>query len=144
MWKELVHKHCADCQFADPASGAQLTQLQNALSVPLPDELRQLLLESDGVHGVYGVDLVWSAERIRKDNLTFRSNRDFRHQYMPFDHLLFFADAGNGDQFAFTVLAGEVRKPDVFVWNHEDDSRVWVAPSLAKYLEWWLTGRIKV
>jgi hypothetical protein len=28
------------------------------------------------------------------------------------------------------------------VWNHEDDSRTWVAPNLAKYLEWWLTGRI--
>jgi hypothetical protein len=32
----------------------------------------------------------------------------------------------------------------VFVWNHEDDSRTWVAPSLRVYLEWWLTGKIKI
>jgi hypothetical protein len=63
---------------------------------------------------------------------------------MPFDNLLFFADAGNGDQFAFPIQAGEVRRPDVFCWNHEDDSRIWVAPSLEKYLEWWLTGKLTV
>jgi hypothetical protein len=63
---------------------------------------------------------------------------------MPFDHLLFFADAGNGDHFAFALHAGVVRRPDVFAWNHEDDSRNWAAPSLEKYLEWWLTGRLKL
>ena len=144
MWKELVQTHCADCQFAEPADGAHLTRLQKALGVSLPDELRHLLLESDGVVGRHGVDLIWNAERIRTDNLAFRSNKDFSQLYMPFDHLLFFADAGNGGQFAFAVLAGVIRNPDVFAWNHENDSRVWVASSLAKYLEWWLTGRIKV
>lgn len=63
---------------------------------------------------------------------------------MPFEPLLFFADAGNGDMFAYTVCNGSVRRPDIFVWNHEDDSRTWVAPSLALYLEWWLSGKLKV
>lgn len=144
MWKELVQRHCADCRFAEPVGDAQFAQLQDALGISIPDELCQLLHESDGIRGEYGVDLIWSAERIRTDNLLFRTNNDFRELYMPFDHLLFFADAGNGDQFAFAILAGEVRSLDVFAWNHENDSRVWVAPSLTKYLEWWPTGRIKV
>jgi hypothetical protein len=63
---------------------------------------------------------------------------------MPFDHLLFFADAGDGDQFAFGILNGEIRNPDIFVWNHENDSRTWVAPSLDVYLEWWINGKLKV
>jgi len=29
-----------------------------------------------------------------------RANVVFRESYMPFENLLFFADAGNGDQFA--------------------------------------------
>ena len=62
---------------------------------------------------------------------------------MPFDPLLFFDDAENGDQFAFSILKGEIRRPDVFAWNHEDDSRQWVAPSLAKYLESSLNGTMK-
>jgi hypothetical protein len=61
---------------------------------------------------------------------------------MPFDSFLFFGDAGNGDQFAFTICGGIVRRPDVFAWDHENDSRSWVAPSLRSYLDWWLTGKI--
>ena len=32
----------------------------------------------------------------------------------------------------------------VFVWNHEDDSRAWAAPTLERYLEWWLSGQLTV
>jgi hypothetical protein len=102
------------------------------------------LLESNGVEGAHGLGLIWSAERILEANLTMRSHPDFAELYMPFECLLFFADAGNGDQFAFTVLRGEFRKDAVFAWNHEDDSRTWVAPSLERYLEWWLDGTIKL
>jgi len=63
---------------------------------------------------------------------------------MPFDSLLFFADAGNGDHFSYPIQSGIIQKSDIFVWSHEDDSRTWVAPSLEKYLEWCLTGKMKV
>jgi hypothetical protein len=100
-----------------------------------------LLRESDGIEGEYGAGLVWSAERIASENLTLRTDTEFASLYIPFDPLLFFADAGNGD--LFSLLPG-VRRPDVFVWDHEDDSRTWVAPSLAKYLEWWHKGHLKL
>jgi hypothetical protein len=127
-----------------PASEAQLTDAEAKLAVRLPDELRALVLASDGVRGEYELRLVWSVEKIANENLAFRENADFRTLYMPFDHLLFFGDAGNGDQFAFTVLAGEVRRRDVFVWNHETDSRTWIAPNLPMFLEWWCAGRIAI
>ena len=63
---------------------------------------------------------------------------------MPFDPLLFFGDAGNGDQFAYAIHEAQVRRNDIFAWDHETDSRTWVAPSLERYLEWWLSGRINV
>jgi hypothetical protein len=81
-------------------------------------------------------------ERIRKDNLFFRGFEDFKEIYMPFDHLLFFADSGTGDQFAYSILNKEIRRTDVFAWNHEDDSRKWVASSMKQYIEWWLTDKI--
>ena len=55
-----------------------------------------------------------------------------------------FADAGNGDQFAFPIVGGSIRGTDVFAWDHENDSRSWVAPSLQTYLEGWLSGKIKL
>src|SRR5258708_11819870 len=143
VWRELIQRLTSDCEFAPPASPSQIAGAEIALGVTLPDELRGLLSESNGVAGEYGLGLVWPVERIEADNLAFRSNVTFRNLYMPFDHLLFFGDAGNGDQFAYAVLASEVRRADVFAWNHEDDSRTWVAPSLEKYLEWWLSGLIK-
>ncbi len=144
MWKEKIRQLNAETTFCSPATTPQLEAVERSVSAALPPELRSLLLETNGVRGLYSLDLVWTAARIESDNASFRANARFRELYMPFDHLLFFADAGNGDQFAFAVLAGQVRRPDIFAWNHEDDSRTWVAPSLAAYLEWWLLGRIKL
>jgi hypothetical protein len=94
--------------------------------------LTNLLYETNGIDEKYGISVIWSLDQIKKDNLYFRSLKTFKEIYMPFDCLLFFADAGNGDQFAFPVVNGSHCKDDVFVWNHEDDSRTWVAPSLQK------------
>jgi len=114
------------------------------LGVALPIALRELLLETDGVRGNYDLPLIWSLDRIVRDNKIFRRDLEFRSLYMPFDALLFFSDAGNGDQFAFAIAGGQVRRPDVFVWNHEDDSRTWVAGGLRSFVEGWINGKISV
>jgi hypothetical protein len=62
---------------------------------------------------------------------------------MSFENVLFFADNGCGDQFCFPIISGEVKKKDIFVWNHEDDSRQWVAPDLLTYFEWSSLGQLK-
>ena len=144
-WKELIQRLTNEGEFASSASVDQLARAESSLGVKLPAALRELLDETNGVEGEYGLGLVWPLEQIVEDNLMFRSNASFCDIYMPFDHLLFFADAGNGDQFAFPIHAdGVIHRPDVFAWDHEDDSRSWVASSLKDYLEGWLTGRIKL
>ncbi|CAM5389563.1 SMI1/KNR4 family protein [Streptomyces hirsutus] len=141
MWIEAVAALPGTTVFRPPASESSLLRCATVLGHPLPADLAALLRESNGVEGEYGAGLIWSAERIVSENRACRTDSGFAALYMPFDPLLFFADAGNGDLFA--LLSG-LRRPDVFVWDHENDSRTWVAPSLAKYLEWWLTGRITV
>ncbi|SOE06500.1 SMI1/KNR4 family protein [Streptomyces sp. Ag109_G2-15] len=139
MWTELVTALPGPAVFQPPASEASLLSCATALGHPLPADLAALLRESNGIEGEYGAGLIWSAERIAAENITLRRDEELARLYMPFDPLLFFADAGNGDLFALLPGLG---RPDVFAWNHEDDSRTWVAPNLAKYLEWWLSGRI--
>ncbi|MFJ4004272.1 hypothetical protein ACIPWL_12550 [Streptomyces sp. NPDC090023] len=39
-------------------------------------------------------------------------------------------------------LLARVDRPDVFVWDHETDSRTWVARSLADYLERSVSGAL--
>jgi hypothetical protein len=48
--------------------------------------------------------------------------------------LLFFGASGNGDLFAYRILAGEVRDDDIFVWDHETDSRTQVSWGLERFL----------
>ncbi len=104
---------------------------QERLGRRLPAELRALLLESDGVIGHTGTDTVWPLDRIVEQNLLFRSDESLARLYMPFDAFLFFGDNGGGDQFAFVQRP---ERPDIFVWEHESDSRRWVAGGLRDYL----------
>ena len=48
----------------------------------------------------------------------------------------------DGSDTALPMLAGKVRRDDVFVWDHETDSRARVAPTLVQYSDWWLSGRL--
>jgi hypothetical protein len=135
MWRELVAGLSSQCGFSPPANSEQITRVEEILGVKLPAELQDLLKESNGIADEYGGRVVWSIERIIETNLLFRRYPDFTELYMPFDPLLFFADALDGDQFAYVITAGAIRSSNIFVWNHEDDSRTWLAPSLKRYLE---------
>src|ERR1043166_2051198 len=106
MWREIVRRHAQKCEFASAVEDAQLTAVERGLGIFLPSELAELLRESNGIEGEYKLALVWPAERILEDNLRFRSNPDFKELYMSFDSLVFFADAGNGDQFAYAIRGG--------------------------------------
>jgi len=131
--------------FSDPVAIDLIAGAERKVGIAFPQDLMNALQESDGIVGKYELALVWPLERIVKDNLTFRNNAEFASLYMPFDHLLFFGDAGNGDQFAYSVArSGRIEDPDIFVWDHENCSRKWAAPNLAKYLEWWITGQLKL
>jgi hypothetical protein len=142
-WPARLRAVLPAAEFAPPATDAQLDAVEADLGQPLPPVLRELLRETNGVRGdAYGLGLVWDAERISRDNKYFRDSEDFRQLYMPFTPLLFFGDAGNGDQFAF--VRQPVRDDDIYAWNHEDDSRTWVAPRLAVFFEWWGDGRIRL
>ncbi|PWI17437.1 SMI1/KNR4 family protein [Streptomyces sp. Act143] len=131
MWREIVAAY-PEARAATPADPAALDRAEAGLGQRLPPGLRALLLECDGVVGQTGEDVVWSAARILDDNLAFRRTPAFRSLYMPFEPLMFFGDDGGGDQFAFVRVPE--RDHDVFVWDHETDSRSFVAGNLEAYL----------
>lgn len=133
-------QHWGEATFGVPASADAVRACEAQLGHKLPDQLRQLLAETNGIEGEFGLGLLWTAHRIAEDNAYFRNNSDFRRLYMPFAGLVFFADAGNGDQFAVSLSGNH----EVYVWNHVDDSRVWVAPTVMRYLEDWMTGTLNV
>ncbi|MGC4951368.1 SMI1/KNR4 family protein [Streptomyces sp. DT224] len=139
VWTEVVTALPPTAVLRPPASESSLAHCATVLGHPLPADLVALLRETDGIEDEYGDGLVWPTENVASTNQSLREDSAFPALYMPFAPLLFFADAGNGDLFA---LLATIDRPDVFAWNHENDSRTWVAPDLATYLDWRLTGRI--
>ena len=55
---------------------------------------------------------------------------------MPLDCLLFFGGNGCGDYFGYPItrLSG-VRNDNVFMWDHEYDSRIWKANNLEELIK---------
>ncbi|MBD0689093.1 SMI1/KNR4 family protein [Streptomyces sp. CBMA123] len=131
MWTQVAADSFPGSGFRDPARESVLAEAESRLGDELPAELTELLLESNGIVGRTGVDTVWTVERIVERNLHLRADASIAQLYMPFDALLFFGDNGGGDQFAFVRTP---RRPDIFAWDHESDSRSWVARDLRDYL----------
>ncbi|MBC2875461.1 MULTISPECIES: SMI1/KNR4 family protein [Streptomyces] len=131
MWRQAVLDDFPEAGFREPVHEAEIAAAEKRLQRAIPAELRQLFLESDGVLGHSRVDTVWPLEQVVEQNLSFWSDDSLARLYMPFDALLFFGDNGGGDRFAFVR---KPERPDVFVWDHENDSRMWVAGDLRDYL----------
>lgn len=154
MWRKLICELCADFEpvadldpgpeFLPGVTPADLESVERQLGVTLPASLKELLAESNGVLVCFGQHLIWSAQEIVRRNLELRSDPGFA-DYMPFDGLLFFGDAGvDGISFAFPIgRNGEVRE-HVFAWYPIEDNREWKAQSLRAYVEGWLTGKLTV
>jgi hypothetical protein len=126
-----------EASFRPPASAEAIQRCEASLGGPLPDELRRILLETNGIESD-GLDLLFTAERIGDENAAYRGDSDFAELYMPFDGLVLFSEAGDGDQFAMSLSGNQ----EVFRWDHEDDSRIWVAPTIMRFLQDRMTGRL--
>ena len=121
-----------ESRFFPPASKTDVAVVRRALGHGIPDELRELLAESNGVESPYS-DLVYSTDRIIEVNRRFRTDADFV-SYMPFDHLLFFGTVSDGDEFAFSIFWNGDFGRAVFIWSHETDCREEYAMSLTDYI----------
>ncbi|UOQ48764.1 SMI1/KNR4 family protein [Gracilibacillus caseinilyticus] len=142
MWKYFISSISKEYTFRPPASNREISQISEKLNVVLHKKLLELYSETNGIFDSFDCPLIWSTSRVVEDNLFFRNFDDYKDIYMPFDHLLFFADDGCGDLFGYKILNGSIQTEDIYVWNHEDDSRTWVASSLEKFVEGWITGEI--
>ncbi|MFN8059324.1 MAG: SMI1/KNR4 family protein [Vicinamibacterales bacterium] len=131
-WRERLKRWCPGVHLLGPASVQEIGDVERSLDVALPSDLRHVLSASNGVRGPQSTP-VWSTRTLAEANRLFRS--ELGELYMSFSSLLFFGDAGDGDQYAFRVVNGEVDGGSVYVWNHRDDSRVWAAPCLEAFLE---------
>ena len=146
MWREFIREHHPDLEpiagndpgpeFSPGATPQDPRAIEQHLGVALPDNLKDLLDETNGVLVDFGPHLIWTTDEIVRRNLELRRTLSYQDVYMPFEHLNFFADAGgDGIQFAFGIIQGQIKREDVYSWNPYNDSREWQAPSLNTYVD---------
>jgi len=145
MWEEKLKALSEKCQLKrfDSAEDSAIAELEAGLNVELPGELKDLLKTTNGLE-INSTMVVRFLDEMKKDNNEFRSEERITNSFMPFDNLLIFGTAGNGDMFAYGIINGKIDKTSIFVWNHENDSRTNIAPSLEVMLDWWVDGKITV
>src|ERR1700736_1094638 len=88
MWREFIQTLEPSATFFPPATEQQLAKLETAINVALPDELRHLLMESNGVRGEYGLRLIWSIEEIIEENQEKRTNAIYMVNALKCEQLL--------------------------------------------------------
>lgn len=134
-WRELIGRAFHDAKFYIPASAREIGHAERELGMAFPDELRQLLRETNGVSANYSAPLIWPVEEIIAQNRHFRSSPAFAKLYAPFTDLLFFGAEGNGDQFAYRAVEGQVGDTTIYEWDHETDARARFASDLKDYID---------
>jgi cell wall assembly regulator SMI1 len=138
-------------EFYPGASAASIAYAEATLNAALPESLRSLLLETNGVMDMMAIDngdwfesmwLLWKIEEIGEQNRFYREAREEGTYERDFNCLVFFAGAGSdGILFAFPVEEG-VCAPRIMVWHPIMDELDELAPSLEDFLRGWLTDTI--
>lgn len=143
MWIELARRFQPEARTAPPASRTAIEEAEETLGIQIPTELRGLLEETDGLVDQYGAG-IWSVGRLAETTLEMWGELSRSELYMPFGNLLLIGDAGNGDLFAYPIQGdGAINRADIFLWDHETDSRQWIAASLQQFVERWFGGELQ-
>ncbi|WP_080967616.1 SMI1/KNR4 family protein [Priestia megaterium] len=130
------------CIYGEPASIEDIEVLEKLFSIQIPKELRSLLYETNGVNDSYGYSLIWSIEKIIRENLNLGERLE--DIYLPFNNLLFFADARNDDMFGYSISDRSIKQNDIYLWNHENNEQTQIAPSLNDFVEDWISGKLSI
>ena len=126
IYQDLTSKHDY-IKLNPPATPAQVSKVEETLGCILPDDIKELLLETNGDNW-----FVFSTDQIVETNLSMRALECF----MPLDCLLFFAGNGCGDYFGYPITCEDgVRGDSVFFWEHEYDNRIWKANNLEDIIQ---------
>jgi hypothetical protein len=150
-WRAIVdaayaRRERARPRYEPPVTHELVSEAEHRLGCALPEELKSLLLEANGImelidiHGTWieNMWLMWSVEELLERNRELR--RVGSDGSFP-SGALAFADAGvDGILFAFDMEGNF----DVFAWHPIGAQRQEMAASLGDFLPRWIGGDLSV
>ncbi len=133
MWHEFIEGFGLACTFGSPATPEEVDNLEADVDLHLPLELRELLLEANGIavkprfsgepvpsalaaEEGWQFSLIWSVTEITEQIFLFRSWDDA----VPPPGLIPFGSQPNGDLVALRSSNNEERSCEIISIDHED------------------------
>ena len=138
MYIELIEKYINDNKYIKlrpPADLKMIANAENTLNITFPNELKELLLETDGDNF-----LLLSVKQIIEDNLLVREA--LSEFYEGLEELLFIGGNGCGDYYAYSILDGQIKSTEIVRWEHEDNIKIVVAHSLKEMIDRYYNNEI--
>jgi hypothetical protein len=131
-WRRLADE--AGLRAVPPPDVSRFHGAEEALGRRLSDSLSELYAQTNGLLDEWGYAYVLSISELVELNRKFRSQ--YGDLYMSFNDVVLFGQLGNGDMFFQPSIPEAVassasssslprRYNEVFVWDHEGDSRTW-------------------
>ena len=124
MFRELiaqcVSESGAEYAYLEPSCPEdEITQAENAVGYPFPEELKALLRETNGDHW-----LLWSAKEMVECAEQMKGFLDVCDTYEDYlekvGRHIFFAGNGCGDYYCYRILpTGMADGSGVYIWGHE-------------------------
>lgn len=141
---EITNKQNIQLQLTKSVQERQIKIAQEKLNKNFPNELKNFYLISNGLSeymteiGKIG-ELIWNIDRLVEENCSYQNAKLYQDIYKSFENILFFGDAGNGDNFGYLVPNNII-----ISWNHENDERVIISSSLKEFVISWINNEIKI
>jgi SMI1-KNR4 cell-wall len=132
-WKELASKCIDTPRFRKPVTAETVSKAESVLGRSLPKELISIYHETDGIFDATGANIVSSLSDMVDDNLDLWG-KGYEDVYMSLTSLFAFGGPGNGDRFFIPITPNGNYRRGVYLWNHENDSRTWLANGIKDFL----------
>lgn len=116
----------AEIKLSNPTSIQKINEIESIIWLSLPQDIKNIYLISNGVSLHYS-DPIWDIDTLIWLQNTMRETNAFKELYSDFSNILFFWDDWGWNYFWYKLNANWTLPWDVFIWNHENDSRTWVA-----------------
>jgi hypothetical protein len=138
-------------KFHPPATAEEIKQVGDTLNVCLPDELVDLLSDSNGVEQLMENpitnelmsigDIYWPTHAIISCTLSqykYLETIESKHK----TKYLFFADSGCGENFGYKIIDGKCYDTTIYVYYPIEDKYVPLCANLKEWLIGWLSGKL--
>jgi hypothetical protein len=152
-WKAFIREHYPTAgdppsrpRFQRPAMSKELSELEFALGGRLPDDIKEVLTQTDGIldelliggEWLENIWLMWPCSELK---LLVKSHREAG---VPHEYLAFSPAGADGILFLCSIGSDHGTESPVFVWSPIENTIEPIAESLAAFYLGWLRGDVNV